>query len=496
MHRLYESTFTSKTGEIIPCFSANRPMHSKYSPIKEAEALTGQSSPSDYYIILGLGGGFVPEILLNQSQNSFLLIVENSKEDIDFLKENIPQVLSFFSNKRICICTIEDAIDNLKKTFLPVLYNNLSLIEIRSWVNENKESVSALKQQFHQTINTLIADYSVQAHFGKIWQSNIMKNLKHASQEIALNFDTSKTALITAAGPTLDTKIPQIIANREKYYIIATDTTFSVLKKLNIKTDAVCSLDGQFISLEHFTDSKDFSPLYVFDLQANHNIVKKLDKENAKIFFTRSNHPLIKYALQNQKDFTYLESGSGTVTIQAIDFALKAGFKNIEVIGADFSYPYNKCYAKGTYLDSIYNRSSLKIKNSQTEFCKLMYRTELFYKNKVPTTKVLQSYKNSLIDWLNCKNLSFYEKNNTWYIKNNLSEKLICPSFDFNKFILNLKNDTEKFLSEINTDSFKQSNLTIALFPFIAYLKNNSSNKNISFEELVKLALQNIVRYT
>ena len=176
MHRLYESTFTSKTGEIIPCFSANRPMHSKYSPIKEAEALTGQSSPSDYYIILGLGGGFVPEILLNQSQNSFLLIVENSKEDIDFLKENIPQVLSFFSNKRICICTIEDAIDNLKKTFLPVLYNNLSLIEIRSWVNENKESVSALKQQFHQTINTLIADYSVQAHFGKIWQSNIMKN--------------------------------------------------------------------------------------------------------------------------------------------------------------------------------------------------------------------------------------------------------------------------------------------------------------------------------
>ena len=75
--------------------------------------------------------------------------------------------------------------------------------------------------------------------------------------------------------------------------------------------------------------------------------------------------------------FPKIDSISGTVTMAALNFAIKMGFENINIIGADFGYLNGKTYAKGTYFDSIYNIKTLKTNTNETIFDKLLFRTNL-----------------------------------------------------------------------------------------------------------------------
>ena len=54
---IYYDVIISKSGLKIPLFSDGKPMHSKYDPEKEAETLISGINRSDYFLVLGLGGG-------------------------------------------------------------------------------------------------------------------------------------------------------------------------------------------------------------------------------------------------------------------------------------------------------------------------------------------------------------------------------------------------------------------------------------------------------
>ena len=52
---------------------------------------------------------------------------------------------------------------------------------------------------------------------------------------------------------------------------------------------------------------------------------------------------------------------SNKMNICIFKAVFRDGFRNIIIAGADFSYPDGKAYSKGTYLDSLYNKDSIKI---------------------------------------------------------------------------------------------------------------------------------------
>ena len=47
-----------------------------------------------------------------------------------------------------------------------------------SWIQENKENIPQIKNDLSLALKKISADFSVQSHFGKIWQHNIFSNLK------------------------------------------------------------------------------------------------------------------------------------------------------------------------------------------------------------------------------------------------------------------------------------------------------------------------------
>ena len=490
MNSIYIDIELSKTGLKIPKFKSGKLIHSKYDPEREAINLVNNIDENSFYLVTGIGAGFFIKKLMEKYPNSKIVAIENSQDDIDFLEEHF-NIISELKNKNVIITTTENLYDSLLQNYIPSIYPSFKLIEYRSWILENQDIFEKIQNITSEALKNIAQDFSTQAHFGKIWQRNIINNLKQISSDTEIIFPKEKIAVVVAAGPSLDKNITWIKENRNKIFIFATDTAYKTLQKEQIFSDAVISIDGQNISHQHFLRKINDKTIFIFDLCGNSSCIRKIKKNGNNIIFTTTGHPLITFAEQTQTtdySFIFANAGTGTVTISALDFANKAGFNEIIVIGADFSFPNKKPYAKGTYLEDIYLSNNNRTNTIEKNYTALMYRTEIIKDIKYPTTKILQSYKEAFQKWLEDNNYTFTQKDEIYYCKKETNKN--------SKLFKQQKFDFEKFCSEINKQNIDK--LKIGLLPYISFLRLKDSKKNIksNFEELLNLAVKDIVRYT
>lgn len=416
----YSKTEEAKDGNLVPVCKKSTTgqeifMHSKYNPLREAEAFTVTVDENClFFVILGLSGGYHIQKLLEKCPKAKILVAEISQSAIDFLSE-IPCVKNLKSDKRVIICQSGDIEQKLLSNYKPAIHGNLTILSLRQWENIFKESSEIIRTKINSAIKLLAQDFSVQSHFGKIWQKNILTNfslaektrdfgeLKKEIQEKSLN---KKIAAIIAAGPSLDSDIKKLREAREKYYIIATDTAYSSLLKQGIESDAVVSIDGQQVSHEHYMKPISKNTIYVFDICANSSSVRKALQFSKNIILAETGHPLVQYAslYSGKRSFVHLEAGSGTVTIVGASLAQNLGFENIEFFGADFSYIKGRPYARGTYLEGNYHSKSNRLSTAEKAYTAIMYRTPVtrLSEDKI-TTEILQAYKDSLASFLEAR---------------------------------------------------------------------------------------------
>ena len=519
--QLYSSLFTAKNGSVIPVFASNRTMESRYNPQSEAERLVEVTPSSSFYIVLGIGGGILIEKLLQKYPSSFFLCIEKDDETLTFLHQ-LPLITELENNPHVKLTTIQNLSSDFEATYIPSLYGGLYVVEQKGWVQEVEYLYPLIQRIIKASLNNISADFSVQTHFGKMWQKNILNNLKTYSfitsnafnlLEAKLKSSKQKKAAIIAAGPSLDKTISILSNSRYKYFIISTDTAYTSLLRNNLIPDAVVSIDGQNVSHSHFFNNNPdlSSTLFVFDLCANHSAVNHIANYTANILFSASGHPfselICSYAPQT---FIHLFSGSGTVTISALDFAVKCGFSSIEVFGADFSYYKTRTYTKGTYLDDLFSVNSSALKTFEYNFLKLLFRTELIQSDddERTSTTVLDSYRQSFEQYLQSNNYSFNKTNNRYFITLNNSQNIFSQASayspltksDFIEIIKRLQNQLKINENELKNSSetqkntiFELNNLDISLLPLISSLRFYD-NKNSSFQVYLKKAYQLLSR--
>ena len=501
--KIYKAFEEAKNGTCIPVFLSGRSMESRYNPQRDAENLLATIDPSDcqFFLVLGLGSGLFIELLSQKYQDAKILVLELYDEDLEFLSQQ-ERIQKLKNNPSITLVSLENIEEELIKNYLPAKYGNLKIIEQRGWINENQDKLEIINSRLKKTLGIISADYSVQAHFGKIWTSNILNNSifaqgKKLSSLNDFSEELNKTAVIVAAGPSLDRTI-KLLSNknqRENYFIFATDTAGQALVKKGIIPELIVSIDGQTVSHNHFMNSgllsntDGSSPLFAFDLSSNSSAARYVYESGHKLMFFTSGHPLAAAInVSNGNVLPQFFSGAGTVTITALDMAIQSGFKNILILGADFSYSKGKAYTSGTYLDTLYNQSSSKIDKSEQTFSKLMFRTELHPLGEdIKTTDILQAYKESLEKYLYSRGITFTLENQIY--------RLHCPA-DIKRtpFPGPVENfSLENFISKVKKASSEE--IETLLLPYIAWLRNNKSYKKLSYKELLKLALDTIVSY-
>jgi hypothetical protein len=368
----------SRSGETIPNWvddqGAAHPIHSMMDPRKEAKRLIETLQGECFIIFLGLGAGFYAEEALKREETGFALAVEY---DLGGFAELL--------RHRDYTCLFEDpgfslAIDlsgeKLQQLILslyqPVLFGGIRVIPLRARTSFDAESYAAAAKAIEEALDRASSDFSVQARFGRRWLSNIVRNLKSAG-DVKGFIPPVRRAAICAAGPSLSLQIPAIKKKRKDAFLIAVDTSLPCLLNAGITPDAVISIDCQHISYYHFMDGLPEGVILFLDL-ASPPLLAACSKR--RCFFT-SAHPLTRYISRVWKALPELDASGGNVTYAAVSLAEQMGADEIELYGADFSYPGGVSYARGAYIYSLFAKSQNRLSPLEAQCSDFIFRTPI-----------------------------------------------------------------------------------------------------------------------
>jgi len=380
----------SRSGETVPAIVLSEgntlPLHSMVDPKREAQRLVSIiSEDTGFIIFLGLGGGFAPDTALKDTNAQVIVI--------DFHKDSITELLSskdysaLLNNERFRLLT-DPSCGEIKKLILenynPSLCGNIKTIPLRPRIEQDIDLFENAAVAIQEAIGIVSSDYSVQAHFGIRWFSNIIHNIKNVklttgSLNINKFFSSVKETAIVAAGPSLDQQIHILAECKHRgVFVISTDTAIPVLLRNGIKPDTVVSIDCQHISYYHFIgcNLKTGIPL-VLDI-ASPPLLSGFS--SSPVFFS-SDHPLARYVSAWQS-LPPLDTSGGNVTYACLSLAEYLGADRITLFGADFSYVGSKTYAKGTYIYPFFEKKQNRFSPAQSLFSAFLYRSPFLPKEK------------------------------------------------------------------------------------------------------------------
>ena len=392
----------SRSGELIPAWvdssGAAHPLHSIMDPMREAKRLIGSVESGSFIVLLGLGGAYYAEAALERNDIGMVVVIDY---DINGIAELLchRNYAALFGDPRFRLL-LDLSPDELERQILslyqPVLHGGIRVIPLRARTSLDAETFAPAGRAIESALDRVSADYSVQAHFGARWFSNIIRNLKPAG-EFQEPLPPKRKIAISAAGPSLTLQTKQLRERRTGFYLIAADTSLPCLLDEGITPDAVISIDCQHISYYHFMDGLPEDVLLFLDLASPPLLASHFRKH---MFFT-GGHPLTRYISRTWKALPELDTSGGNVTYAAISLAEQLGAREIELYGADFSYPSGASYARGAYIYSYFGKLQNRFSPLESQNSKFLFRSPLDKKQRSGgswyyETKALKFYREKL----------------------------------------------------------------------------------------------------
>ncbi|QEN04271.1 DUF115 domain-containing protein [Thiospirochaeta perfilievii] len=358
---------SSKTGDLIPCTQGENPraLHSKIDPIREGNRFLSLYKNRGFLIFLGMGAAYQIRPFIDKNQFSNILIID---KDLDRFKDIISKLdlKDIFLNPAIKILidpTPQELFNFILENYIPAISGDVTTIPLRQRVNSEIDFFTKTIDIIKGALNRISDDYTVQTRFGKKWFSNTLFNIKEANKSKPM-LKPIKSAIITAAGPSLEDSIEEIRERQKNATLIATDTTAPALLAHNIKPDIIISIDCQHISYYHFIKSIPKDIPLVLDITSPRKLTAMFDT----VYFFTSGHPIGQYINKKYKTFPTLNTSGGSVTHAALSLADALNAKNIYLYGADFSYPQGKSYARGTYIYDYFNKTDSRTSSLESSF--------------------------------------------------------------------------------------------------------------------------------
>jgi len=122
-----------------------------------------------------------------------------------------------------------------------------------------------------------------------------------------------------------------------------------------------------------------------------------------KPFFFSGGYPLTRYISGTWKPLPELDTSGGNVTYAALSLAEQLGAREIELYGADFSYPNGESYARGAYIYSYFAKQQNRYATLEAQASAFLFRTPL-------EKKTLQRNEDDHSWYYETKALKFYRE--------------------------------------------------------------------------------------
>ena len=266
------------------------------------------------------------------------------------------------------------------------------------WCTRHASFFAVAARETQAAVEAVRSDYGVQAHFGKRWFSNMLRNMEAAEKQ-GREVPRRSRACVTAAGPSLEAQLGQLAAARDGGILLASDTSLPALLQAGIAPDAVLSIDCQNHGYHHFLKGLPETTTLFLDL-ASPPFLARLTR---RTFFVASGHPFAAYLGARWMELPGIDMSGGNVTHAAMSLARGLGAREITLFGADFSYPGGRSYCRGTYLHDLFHSRQGRLSPTESSFFSFIFRDPMTTRERLPegtryTTPVLRGYRDRLLE--------------------------------------------------------------------------------------------------
>ncbi|HUW70664.1 MAG TPA: 6-hydroxymethylpterin diphosphokinase MptE-like protein [bacterium] len=348
-------------------------MHSRVDPEREALRVAAQYPRTGFYAFLGLGGGYVVTSFLHTERVTRAVIIEYDAGILRAVLEAIDLTHILGDRRvRLLIDPLDEELEEaIVSSYVPSITGDFVSVPLRGRIDADSARYQRATDLIRGTIMSISDDYSVQSFFGKRWFTNIVRNLE-TSDRPTPPVGPIHAAMVTAAGPSLELAYEEIVAKPRGTFLIATDTSLRALLSRGIEPDAVISIDCQHISYYHFSlGMPEHIPLFL-DLASPPTVARLASRP----YFFSSGHPLARYIAGRYRAFPEIDTSGGNVTHAAVSLATFLGARTIRLFGADFSYPFGKSYARGTYIYPYFDIRQSRLKPFESLFAEFLLRNQ------------------------------------------------------------------------------------------------------------------------
>ncbi len=381
----------------ITCKYENTFIHSVYNPSLEGKkiAQATEIEESNAVVFLGCNLGYAPIECATLYKNKTIIIIEPS---LDFLflafsTLDWQKVLSHESIVFLLQAPQETVIAVLEQYGLKEMYfvlNKPIMLHAEQYFCNLQKLIERNKRK--ESINTRTLE-----KFSTLWLSNMCKNLSFMGTLDGINRYQNQacnlSAVLLAAGPSLDDTLPHLKDLKKRHIIICVDTALRACLKTGVEPHFIILIDPQYWNSLHLQGLKSPSSILITETAAYPSVFRFICKE---IILCSSNFPLGKYIENLTQEKGELSAG-GSVATTAWDFARFIGCKKIYMAGLDLSYTNTKTHVNGsTFEERIYSNDN-KLKPSQTEltnalFTPLQERATSYDGKKIITDSRMKMY--------------------------------------------------------------------------------------------------------
>lgn len=303
---------------------------------------------NDIIITFGIGLGYLLDETFN-AYNSKIFVYEPDLKLLHFVLNNV-DISEHLRSGRIFITNdLKELLEKLSKTYINK--DKVEIVYLKNYALVKSNELLELTQKVYETCKTKMLDVNTIARFSRQWLTNSLTNISavNASSVFVLsdleNKFIGQTALIIAAGPSLNENIEKIKANRDKFVIFAVNKVLRVLEANGITPDFVVCLDASGISAT-LTGLEDFCSKIncISDLKSDISLLTKTYKKH---FITFSKSEVIVNKLANYNKFVKMAEYGGSATTMALVVAHQLGFSKIIFAGLDLAFKNDIMYATG-----------------------------------------------------------------------------------------------------------------------------------------------------
>ncbi len=335
------------------------PLHSRVNPERDFELLKDKFDPSryDFLVILGVGLGYHCLPLKNLLDRYRRVILVDILGGIDtaiganrvtsFLLEDPRVTLAAGKTAAEVESIVSEKLDMDDVRGIAVLEHPASIRIFGDYYNMIKKSIDKI-------IAIKAGNKATRQAFGGRYLRNVLLNfamMKKARPVRSLfNAFAGYPVIIVGSGPSLDDDGVMIHRYQERFFIIAVDSALPVLEQKGIRPDLVITVDPQPYVQEHFLGCGTAGVLAVYSISSHPSLVQGL-----RGFMSLNSHPFSQLASEVYGgSIGSVDSGTGNVSGDAVNLAVKCGFSSIGITGLDFSFSRFAVYARGTAYQKRY----------------------------------------------------------------------------------------------------------------------------------------------